>query len=478
VKHERKSGVLLHITSLPGNYSSGSFGEEARAFVDLISEAGFSYWQTLPFCMPDRYHSPYASYGAFSGNPNFIDLPALFEDGLLTRDELRSAVQTTPYLAEFDRLSETRIPLLRRAAKRFDGRETLDRFLSENPRIADFSAFMARREYHGGAPWSTWKDDLYDENAFYEWAFIQYRFYKDFEGLKSYAKKKNVLLMGDLPIYVAHESADVYAEREIFQLRPDGMPRRVAGVPPDAFSEDGQLWGNPLYDWGEMQKDGYRFFCDRMRHLLSMFDGVRLDHFRGFESYFSIPAEDRTARNGKWVKGPGRKLVAALREIAGDRLVVAEDLGVATAAVENLVQYSGFAGMRVLQFGFESDGDSVHKPYAYSENTVAYTGTHDNNTLLGYLFEASPDIRTRMGKYFGVAGDDIAALHTAAVREVFASHSKLCILPIQDILCFGADTRMNTPGRAEGNWGYRVTEAQLASIDRGAFCELNKTYGR
>ena len=478
MKHERKSGVLLHITSLPGNYSSGSFGEEARAFVDLISEAGFSFWQTLPFCMPDRYHSPYASYGAFSGNPNFIDLPKLFEDGLLTRDELRSAVQTTPYLAEFERLSETRIPLLRRAAKRFGEREALDAFLTENPRIADFCAFMAKREHHGGSPWTEWQDDCYNTDAFYEWAFIQYRFYADFKGLKEYAAKKNIHLMGDLPIYVAHDSADVYTERGIFQLLPDGKPRRVAGVPPDAFAEDGQLWGNPLYDWGEMQKDGYRFFCDRMRHTLSLFDGVRLDHFRGFESYFSIPAEDTTARNGKWVKGPGRRLVSALRDIAGDRLVVAEDLGVATPAVENLVAYSGFAGMRVLQFGFEGDGDSVHKPYRYGENTVAYTGTHDNNTLLGYLFEASPEIRVRMGKYFGVSGDDIAALHAAAIREVFASHSKICILPLQDILCFGADTRMNTPGRAEGNWGYRVTEAQLASIDRKAFYELNKTYGR
>ena len=478
MKHERKSGVLLHITSLPGNYSSGSFGEEARAFVDLLSEAGFSYWQTLPFCMPDRYHSPYASYGAFSGNPNFIDLPTLFEDGLLTREELRSLVQKTPYLVEFERLSETRIPILRAAARRFGDRKTLDDFLSERPRVADFCAFMARKDYHAQLPWTAWQDDLYDENVFYEWAFIQYRFYKDFDGLKTYAAKKNIRLMGDLPIYVAHDSADVYTERSAFQLMPNGMPRRVAGVPPDAFSEDGQKWGNPLYDWTEMQKDGYRFFCDRMRHALSMFDGVRLDHFRGFESYFSIPAEDTTAKNGKWLKGPGRKLVSELRKIAGDRLVVAEDLGVTTAAVEDLVRYSGFAGMRVLQFGFEGDGHSVHKPYAYSENTVAYTGTHDNNTLLGYLFEASPAVRARMGRYFGVASDNIAALHFEAVREVFASHSTLCILPIQDVLCFGADTRMNTPGRAEGNWGYRVTEAQLASIDRGAFYELNKIYGR
>lgn len=478
MKHERKSGVLLHITSLPGNYSSGSFGEEARAFVDLLSEAGFSYWQTLPFCMPDRYHSPYASYGAFSGNPNFIDLPALFEDGLLTREELRSLVQKTPYLVEFERLSETRIPILRRAASRFGNREKLDEFLSEYPRVADFCAFMARKDYHGQLPWTAWQDDLYDESVFYEWAFIQYRFYQDFAALKSYAEKKNVRLMGDLPIYVAHDSADVYTDRLAFQLMPNGMPQRVAGVPPDAFSEDGQKWGNPLYDWAEMKKDGYRFFCDRMRHALSMFDGVRLDHFRGFESYFSIPAEDATAKNGKWVKGPGRKLVSELKRIAGDRLVVAEDLGVTTAAVEDLVRYSGFAGMRVLQFGFEGDGDSVHKPYAYSENAVAYTGTHDNNTLLGYLFEASPEVRARMGRYFGVAGDNIAALHFAAVREVFASHSKLCILPLQDVLCFGADTRMNTPGRAEGNWGYRVTEAQLSSIDRGAFYELNRIYGR
>lgn len=463
---KRGSGVLLHISSLPGEYGEGSFGEDAKRFVDFLADCGFRYWQTLPFCMPDRYHSPYKSFSAFSGNPNFIDLPALYKAGLLTEGELASATQNTPYACEFERLSRERMKLLAVAAKRAQADRQLQNsimtFIKENPHLDDFCRFMEQ------------KGDFTRE----VWAFTQYLFFTQWTEIKTYANQKGVQIIGDVPIYVDLDSSDLWADPELFQLDGTGRPACVAGVPPDYFCADGQLWGNPLYDWDRMKQDGYRWWRQRMEYMFRLFDGVRIDHFRAFESYFSVPATAETAREGKWVKGPGTDFVDCLKEVSAGKTVIAEDLGVITDEVRSLVEYSGFPGMRVLQFGFLGDSDSPHLPHNYPRNTVAYTGTHDNNTLLGYVWEMDPADRKRLLDYCGYEGENWDGCYDSIIRMMLASHADLVMMPIQDILHYGADTRMNRPGLGEGNWSYRITREQLNSIDRKKLRHWNELYGR
>ena len=464
---KRGSGVLLHISSLPGEYSEGSFGEEAKRFVDFLSDCGFTYWQTLPFCMTDLFNSPYKSFSAFSGNPFFIDLPSLHREGLLTAEELKAAKQETPYICEFDRLHQERMKLLATAAGRVQAdtvlQGTIQTFIQNNLHIHDFCRFM----------------DETGEFPYDVWAFTQYMFFTQWEEIKAYANAKGVKIIGDIPIYVSPDGADLWADPELFQLDEEGELAGVAGVPPDYFSEDGQLWGNPLYDWGKMKQDGYRWWRERMAYMFKLFDGVRIDHFRGFESYYSVPASATTARHGQWLPGPGKDFVDCLKEVSQGKMVIAEDLGVITEEVRELVEYSGFPGMRVLQFGFSDEEDSAHLPHNYSHNTVAYTGTHDNNTLLGFMWELDPAIRKRILDYCGCGeGEDWNNCYDAILKVMMASHADLLIIPIQDILHYGGDTRMNLPGREEGNWGYRVTCEQLQTIDRQKWRYWNELYGR
>ncbi len=287
----RKSGVLMHVSSLPGDYSCGAFGKEAEAFVDFLRDCGFSYWQVLPFCMVDECNSPYKSYSTFGGNPYFVDLDTLFEKGLLTREELQSARQQTPYSCEFVRLYHTRFDLLRRAASRVDAaqREAIESYIAADPYLASFCEFMSLKHANGEKPWFTWTQTVGDEETLFLWKFIQYEFFHQWARIKAYANSRGVRIIGDIPIYVALDSCDVYSAKHLFQLREDNKPSCVAGVPPDYFSADGQLWGNPLYDWDVMAKDGYKWWCDRLRHALELFDGVRIDHFRGLESYWAVP---------------------------------------------------------------------------------------------------------------------------------------------------------------------------------------------
>ena len=475
---ERSSGVLMHVSSLFGKFSVGSFGDEAKYFIDFLSESGFSYWQVLPFCMPDEFNSPYKSYSSFGANPYFIDLPTLYECGLLTAEELRRAVEDTPYLAEYDRLSEERISLLSVAASRVKDRSRVLAFINENPELENAARYLALREKFGGAPWQTWGCAEPDGERLFFWQFVQYEFYRQWGMIKSYANAHGIKIIGDLPIYVATESVDVWAHREEFQLDPDGYPTSVAGVPPDYFSEDGQLWGNPLYDYNKMKKNGYKWWRERIRFTLRVFDGVRIDHFRGFESYFSIPKDAKTAKDGKWVKGPDREIIDVIKDEAGEALVIAEDLGDITPAVRDLLEYSGLPGMRVFQFGFLGDPITPHLPHNYSENSVAYSGTHDNNTLLGYIWEMDSYTRDRVFDYCGARSSDFSDGVEAIRRTLLASHSSLVIFPVQDILGYGRDTRMNTPGKASGNWQYRITREQLDSIDRRALREQNRLFGR
>ena len=476
----RSSGVLMHVSSLWGDYSEGSFGRAAREWIDFLERGGFTCWQVLPFCLPDEYNSPYKSFSAFSLNPAFIDLDNLADLGLLTRAELDAARQKTPYVCEFDRLAQERLPLLARAAERFgEGAET-ERFFAAHPRSAEFCRFMALRTANGGRPWQDWTVTEPDADALRLWRFTQYIFFVQWAELRKYAAAHGVRIIGDIPIYVAEDSADVWASPELFRLGRDGHPAAVAGVPPDYFSKDGQLWGNPLYDWERMADDGYAWWRERIGFMTELFDGVRIDHFRGFEAYFSIPAGEKTAKNGRWIPGPGLPLVTALREAAGDALIIAEDLGVITDGVRALVEASGFPGMRVLQFGFLGDGNSPHLPHNYPANCVAYTGTHDNNTLLGYMFEMDAASRRALTDYCGWSGGDwnCPDCYDTVLRTLFASHAGLVIVPVQDLLLYGADTRLNTPGRGEGNWSYRLTRDQLDRVDTAKCRARNALYGR
>ena len=467
----------MHLSSLFGGYSVGSFGEVAKYFIDFLSDAGFSYWQMLPFCMPDDCNSPYKSYSAFGANPWFIDLPTLYEKGLLTEGELLLARENTPYVAEYDRLPE-RLKLLYLAASRIRDRSEVEHFFDNYPELLLAARYHALRRKNGGAPWQEWKREECDTEVLFAEKFIQYEFFTEWKKIKEYAALRGVKIIGDLPIYVSLESADVYFHKEEFLLDPSGYPTEVAGVPPDYFSEDGQLWGNPLYDYKKMKKDGFSWWKRRIGYMLELFDGVRIDHFRGIESYFSIPSGAPSARLGKWRKGPGRALVNAIREVAGDRLIIAEDLGDITPEVYSLLKYSGFPGMRVFQFAFLGDENSIHLPHNYSENTVAYSGTHDNNTLLGYIWEMTPETRRRVFDYIGERTEDFSLAVGSVVRSIMASASSLVVFPVQDLLGFGSDTRMNTPGRATGNWTYRITREQLDGIDRKRLREINKLYGR
>ena len=468
----------MHISSLWGEYSEGSLGKAAKEWIDFISDCGFGVWQVLPFCLPDDFSSPYKSYSAFSLNPYFIDLDRLHEMGLLTSAELEGARQCTPYSCEFERLFAERMPLLARAAERFSDSGKIRGFLDGHKQSENFCRFMALRKANGELTWNEWTVAEPDESEQRLWEFTQYIFFEQWKEIREYAHERGVKIIGDIPIYVSWDSADVWSNPTQFLLDARSLPTAVAGVPPDYFAKDGQLWGNPLYDWEAMQNDGFSWWKERISFMTELFDGVRIDHFRGIESYYSIPADAETAKDGVWCKGPGLALIDAIKSVSGDRLLIAEDLGDITDAVHELVEKSGFPGMRVLQFGFQGDSDSPHLPHNYKNNCIAYTGTHDNNTLLGYVWELDADTRKRLLSYCGFEGDDWNSCYDSILRTMFASHAGLLILPVQDLLLYGSDTRLNVPGRSGGNWSYRITRGQLDGINRDKFRKWNSEYGR
>ncbi len=474
---KRSCGVLMHISSLPGEYSCGAFGKEAKAFIDFLADCGFSKWQVLPFCPVDEYNSPYKSYSSFGGNPYFIDLETLHRKGLLTLEELNSAKQESPYLCEFERLSKERLSLLGKASERVQNREEIERFVADNRHLEQFCRFMALKTANHQMAWQAWETDVYDEKVLFLWKFIQFEFFAQWKEIKAYANQKGVQIIGDIPVYVSSDSSDLWANTHLFQLDENNRPLAVAGTPPDYFCEDGQLWGNPLYDWDAMKKDGYGWWLERISFMLELFDGLRIDHFRAFESYWSIPAEETTAKNGRWIKGPGMDLIEKIQKIAGDKLIIAEDLGLITKEVEELVEESGFPGMRVFQFGFFG-GESTHMPHNYPSNVVAYGGTHDNNTLLGYLWELDEGQRRWMLDYCGYTDSDWTKALPTLIRTIWASHADTVIFAIQDLLGYGSDTRLNFPGRAENNWRYRVTKEQIETINKDWIRHLNQTYYR
>ncbi len=476
---KRQSGVLMHISSLYGDYSIGNFGKNAKEFVDFLVDNGFSVWQVLPFTVTDEYNSPYKSFSAFGGNPYFIDPEKLYNDGLISEEELRNCKQETPYSCEFERLGKERMSLLKKAYKNSKNHDEVCEFIASHPRIEAFCRFMTLREQNNLKTWQEWdSEEITDFELLGTWQFIQYEFFTQWAEIKSYANSKGVSIIGDIPIYVSDDSCDVWENRHLFDVDEKGYPTVVAGVPPDYFAKDGQLWGNPLYNWDEMKKDGFRWWKERIDHSLEMFDGVRIDHFRAIESYWAVEATETTARNGKWIKGPGMDFVNAIKEGHDDKLIIAEDLGDITDEVRALVEESGFPGMRVFQFGFLDDGNSIHMPHNYIKNSVAYSGTHDNNTIFGFLWESDESTRRRALDYCGFSGGDWGGASPLFLRAIFASVSDLAIIPIQDFLMYGSDTRINTPGVAKGNWSYRVTKEQLDNANKEFFKTLNRIYKR
>lgn len=498
---KRSSGVLLHISSLPGKYGIGSFGKEAIEFSKLLKEMGFTWWQTLPFGTVDKCNSPYKSFSAFAGNPLFIDLSSLAEKGFLTEKELKENECENPYFVNFEWLNKTRYKVLRLAYERIDEKEKneIKKFIEKNKHwLPDFALYMTLKEKNDDKDWYLWKDlglklhkkesiekalKKYSDEVFFH-EFMQYEFYSQWEKIKLEINKNGIKMIGDMPIYVSLESSDVWANRELFDLSEDGSPRLVAGVPPDYFSEDGQMWGNPLYNWELMKNQNYKWWINRIENSLHIFDMVRIDHFRGFSAYWGIPAESKTAKNGSWIKGPGMDFFNIIMKKFNNSQIIAEDLGDIDKDVVNLLKETKFPGMRVMQFAFIGDRDSIHLPHNYEKNVVAYTGTHDNNTILGWLWEASQENRKIALDYCNFTGNDwgmggyYSESCRSIIRTLWQSSAQLTIVPIQDLCGFGSDTKMNQPGVANGNWAFRITNEALSEIDKKWIENINDIYRR
>jgi len=481
----RSAGILLHPTSLPGPYGIGELGPEALRFVRFLEEAGQRLWQTLPLGPTGDSGSPYSAYSAFAGNPLLISTERLVEEGLLKAGLPKAASGPVDYPAVMA-VKEKR---LREAFGRARPGKELEEFREGHRAwLGDYALYAALKRKFGNAPWTAWEGDLRlreprvmarvrrelaHDIHFHEWA--QYRIFRDWRTVKKAANAACIEVIGDLPIFVAHDSADVWANQRLFSLDGSGEPSVVAGVPPDYFSETGQLWGNPLYRWDRMADDGYSWWVERMRMSLTLFDAVRVDHFRGFEAYWEVPAGEATAENGRWVEGPKDALFEALRDALGELPIIAEDLGDITPAVEALRDRLGLPGMKVLQFAWGSGPDNPFLPHNHGhENWVVYTGTHDNDTTAGWLSSVSTKEMSSLRRYVGKEYVSVPDL----IRLAYSSVAARAIVPMQDVLGLGPETRMNLPGAADGNWAWRLDGAALMQDLPPRLQELAKTYGR
>lgn len=497
----RTAGVLLPLSALPGPYGCGVLGEEAVAFAARMRQAGLHCWQILPSVQPGAGNSPYTSLSAFAGNLWYLDPRRLAEDGLLTEEEAEQGVYPgEPYCVDYEWLQQNRLALLHKAYARASTEllRQAEAFAKEHVWVEEYACFMALREIYSGLPYWQWPDEklrMHESAAVEEfaaahseevgfWRLMQLLFYRQWMRLKAELDELGIALIGDMPIYVDLDSADTWAHAQLFLLEQPGKPLLVAGTPPDYFSEDGQLWGNPLYDWQAMARENYHWWIERLSWQLELCHSVRIDHFRAFESFWAIPAQSESASEGKWLSGPGMALFDAVRQELGEVPVIAEDLGLIDEKVRAFLRQTGFPGMRVLQFAFTPGAESLHLPHCYTQNCVAYTGTHDNNTALGYLWEASPEERSFALAYCGAEdadwekGGSQAPGVRALLRAVWQSPAALAIAPIQDLCGFGADTRMNIPGTPEGNWRYRLTSQALASVDCDWIARLCRLYAR
>lgn len=495
----RGSGVLLSITSLPPPYGIGDLGPWAHRFADFLAETRQAYWQILPLnpTCAAYGNSPYNSYSAFAGNPLLISPDLLVQDGLLAQDDLDELPPFSNERVDYKAVTRYKTQLLERAYQRYERRLSSDnefeRFCRENADwIEDYSLFIALKAQFNGDDWCDWPRGVKDrsEGTLSEWKkklkkgivrekFVQYLFFKQWTALKQYCNSKDILVIGDLPIYVNYESADVWANPQIFKLDEEKRPTVVAGVPPDYFSATGQLWGNPLYNWDALKAARYGWWLSRMKHNLSCFDMVRMDHFRGFVASWEVPAGEATAVKGRWVKGPAEDLFTVLVEQIPALPILAEDLGVITADVRAVMDRFGFPGMKILLFAFGADpATHPYAPHNYSRNSVVYTGTHDNNTVVGWFKdEAGPEEKDRLSSYLGRELTQ-EQVHWELIRLALMSVADTAVIPMQDLLGLGAEARMNRPGTTEGNWEWRLVPEQITPSLTACLAEMTKLYGR
>ena len=488
----RESGILMHITSLPSPYGIGTMGREAYAFVDFLKAAGQKCWQILPLNPTGYGDSPYQSCSTYAGNHYLIDLDMLVRDGLLRQQELegiRWACRDDK--VDFGLQYNNRLKVLRLAYNRFESGADFDTFCRENSGwLADFALFMALKDRFGGKPWYEWEDSLKfrDHDALWQirreladeirfFSFVQFLFHSQWSALRAYAHEAGIRIIGDVPIYVPYDSADVWTSPELFQLDETLRPTHVAGCPPDAFTADGQLWGNPLYRWDVLAADGYSWWMRRLAAAGERYDVVRLDHFRGFESYWAVPFGDATARNGRWVKGPGMDFIGAIRKNLPNLGLIAEDLGFLTQEVLDLRDESGYPGMKVLGFAFDSREPSDYLPHTYPVNSVCYTGTHDNMTTRQWFDTASEDAVAYARQYMALTESE--GLTWGTIRTAMASVSELCVVPLQDYLDIGAEGRMNFPGTlSDCNWTWRTKCGTINDGLAKKIRALTELYGR
>jgi len=493
---KRGAGILMPIFSLPSPYGIGTFGADAREFVDQLKKARQSFWQVLPMGPTSYGDSPYQSFSAFAGNPYFIDLDTLKEEGLLTQQEIDECFWSErPEQVKYDAIYYYRFPLLKKAFQRSGHKKTeaYEAFLEKNAYwLHDYSLYMALKKHFEDAAWLDWDEDIrlrkptviaaYEKELEEEidyWKFLQFKFFEQWEKLKEYANENDIKIVGDIPIYVSLDSADVWSHPEQFQLDEVNLtPTNVAGVPPDCFSEDGQLWGNPLYDWEKMEKEDFSWWRERMKAQADLYDVIRIDHFLGVVQYYSIPYGADNAKNGVWKKGPGKKLTDAIDESVGETKIIAEDLGVFCQGVKDLLEETGYPGMKIIEFAFSGDRMNEHLPHCYSPNMVVYGGTHDNETLAGYFKQEK-----RQWWELQYIADYLGAAHQHEVpdkvfRAAYGSVASVAIFQMQDVLKLDNWARMNTPGVVGENWRWRMTKGQFGNDQIGYLAWLVDTFGR
>ena len=483
----------MPISSLPSKYGIGTLGKGARDFIDFLEKSGQTYWQVLPIGPTGYGDSPYQSFSSNAGNPYFIDLDDLCDEGYLEKEEyVNENYGTDVNCVDYAQIYNTRFTVLRKAVERLSAVQTEDylSFLRDNAYwLNDYALFMAEKDDHKGQAYTTWEEDIRKHDTktlenekvrlqknveFY--LGLQYFFFHQWKKMREYGRKHGVYLIGDVPIYVSPDSSDIWGNPELFQLDEDMKPTGVAGCPPDAFSADGQLWGNPLYNWDKMKDDDYTWWVNRVRYQFEFVDILRIDHFRGFESYFCIPYGDKTARNGVWKKGPGYELFRTIEEKLGKVSIIAEDLGFLTPEVIQMVKDTGYPGMKVLQFAFDSREESDYLPHNYTHNCVVYTGTHDNDTVMGWIPAMSRKDLAFAKKYIGVKRT--SGICSNLIRMAYASVADTAIIPIQDYLELGSEARINTPSTLGGNWEWRMSAQDCTSQLAARMLELATVYGR
>ena len=487
----RKSGILMHISSLPSDYGIGTMGREAYKFADFLQEAKQRCWQILPLGPTSYGDSPYQSFSTNAGNPYFIDLDILSEEGLLKKSDYSSLNWgKNSKSVDYETIYNNRFKVLRKAFNAFKSNVPgeFNEFLRKNEKwISNYALFMSIKDANGGKSWFEWDEGLRkrDSHALWEfssahgddimfWEFLQFKFFEQWQKLKRYVNERDISIIGDIPIYVAPDSADVWVYPDLFELDGNLTPTSVAGCPPDAFSPTGQLWGNPLYRWQRHRELGYGWWIDRIKAATELCDIVRIDHFRGFESYYSVPYGEKTAERGQWLKGPGMELFGAVKNALGDLPIIAEDLGFLTEDVHNLLRNSGFPGMKVLEFAFDPREESNYLPHTYTQNSVVYVGTHDNDTILGWLKELDRDTVDFCKKYLDTEDDIVWRM----IKTAMASVSDTAVIQMQDYLELGSEARMNIPSTLGGNWQWRMGKRDATKKLAKKIADITRTYGR